>query len=196
MNRTGIIIKKRIVLVNILFVLSLLGKGESLANENKSVYTVHPPHLSVPKGEPGEIRRIIMQFDHWTLICDEKQKLKQGICNVTQTVHDQEGDTIFSWSLVSTKNGKAAMLLRTLPNADTNIPIQMYVEGVKKPVLIHYTQCSKALCLAQSAVGPIFTKQIEQNKEVRISYKVKEGKIFSFTVPFKGLSAALYSLQR
>ncbi|WP_336294857.1 invasion associated locus B family protein, partial [Bartonella sp. CB169] len=176
--------------------LSLLGKGESLADENNNIYTVHPPQLSVPKGEPGEIRRIVTQFNHWTLICDEKQKLKQGICNVTQTVHDQEGNTIFSWSLASTKDGQAVMLLRTLPNADTTAPIQMFVEGIKKPVLIRYTECSKLLCLAQSRVGPIFTKQIEQNKEVRISYKVKEGKIFSFTVPFKGLSAALYSLQR
>lgn len=74
----------------------LTRQGRSLANENNSVYTIHPPHLSIPKGKPGETRRIIMQFYDWTLICDEKQKLKlkQGICNVTQTVHDQEGNTI------------------------------------------------------------------------------------------------------
>ncbi|WP_455479533.1 invasion associated locus B family protein [Bartonella sp. B23] len=195
MKKKDIIIKKQNILVNILFVLALMGKDESLANENNSIYTVHPPHLSVPKGEPGEIRRIIMQFHHWTLICDEKQNLKQGICNVTQTVHDQEDNTIFSWSLVSTKNGQPIMLFRTLPNADTNVPIRMFMEGVKNPILIHYTQCSKTVCLAQSPVESIFSKQIEQNKKVRISYKVKEGKIFSFTVPFKGLSAALYSLQ-
>lgn len=182
--------------MKIFFVLALLGKGESFADENHNVYTIHPPHLTVPRGAPGETRRIIMQFYYWTLICDEKQQLKQGICNVTQTVRDKEDNTIFSWSLVSTTNGKAIMLFRTLPNADTNVPIQMFVEGIKKPVLIHYTQCSQTVCLAQSPVGPIFSKQIEQNKEVRISYKVKEGKIFSFIVPFKGLSAALYSLQR
>ncbi len=88
------------------------------------------------------------------------------------------------------------MLFRTLPNADTNVPIRMFGESVKKPVLIHYKQCNEEICLAQSPVGPVLSKQIEQNKEVRISYKVKEGKIFSFTVPFKGLSAAVYSLQR
>lgn len=196
MKKTSIIIKKQNILAKVLFTLVLLGKGEGFAGENNSVYTVHPPHLSVPSGAPGETRRVIMQFDNWTLICDEKQKLKQGICNVTQTVHDQEDNTIFSWSLVSTKNGQAVMLFRTLPNADISVPIQMFVEGVKKPIVIRYTQCNKEVCLAQSPIGPIFSKQIEQDKKVRISYKVKEGKIFSFTVPFKGLSAALYSLQR
>ncbi|WP_208437820.1 invasion associated locus B family protein [Bartonella taylorii] len=200
MEKTDSMIKKGNVFVKILFVLALLGKGESLANENNNVYTVQPPHLSIPKGERGETRRIIMQFYHWTLICDEKedekQKLKQGVCNVTQTVHDQEDNTIFSWSLVSTKNGQAVMLFRTLPNTDTNIPLRIFLEGVKKPLLIHYTQCNETVCLAQSPVGAVLSKQIEQNKKVRISYKVKEGKIFSFIVPFKGLSAALNSLQR
>ncbi|WP_273719951.1 MULTISPECIES: invasion associated locus B family protein [unclassified Bartonella] len=200
MKKTNIMIKKQNIFVKVLFVLALLGKNESFANENNNIYTVQPPHLSIPKGEPGETRRIIMQFFHWTLICDEKQdekqKLKRGICNVTQTVHDQEDNTIFSWSLVSTKNGQAVMLLRTLPNADTNVPIRMFIEGVKKPILIQYTQCNETVCLAQSSVGPVLSKQIEQNKKVRISYKVKEGKVFSFIVPFQGLSAALNSLQR
>ncbi|WP_375609164.1 MULTISPECIES: invasion associated locus B family protein [unclassified Bartonella] len=194
-EKMTIIIKKRSMLVNVLFALVLIGKGESFANENDNIYTVHPPHLSIPKGEPGETRRIIMQFYDWTLICDEKQKLKQGICNVTQTVHDQEGNTIFSWSLVSTTNGQAVMLFRTLPNSDINVPIQMFVKGYKKPILIHYTQCNETVCLAQSPVGPVFAKQIEQNNKVRISYKLKEGKVFSFTVPFKGLNAALNSLR-
>lgn len=200
MKKIDIIIKKQNIFVKILFVLALLGKGEGFASENNSIYTVQPPHLSIPKGEPGETRRIIMQFFHWTLICDEKQdekqKVKRGICNVTQTVHDQEDNTIFSWSLVSTKNGQAVMLFRTLPNADTNVPIRIFMEGVKKPLPINYMQCNETVCLAQSPVGPVLSKQIEQNKKVRISYKLKEGKIFSFIVPFQGLSAALNSLQR
>ncbi|WP_455477231.1 invasion associated locus B family protein [Bartonella sp. B41] len=184
------------ILLNIFFSLVLLGEGESFAAEKSSIYTVHPPKLSVPSGDPGETRRVIMQFYNWTLICDEKQSLRQGVCNVTQTVHDHEDNTIFSWSLVSTKSGQAVMLFRALPEADTSVPIRIFIDGIKKPILIPYTQCNKTVCLAQSPVGPIFSKQIEQNKNVRISYKIKGGKTFSFTVPFKGLSAALYSLQR
>ncbi|WP_336287565.1 MULTISPECIES: invasion associated locus B family protein [unclassified Bartonella] len=195
-KKSSKIIKERNVLVEIFLILFLLGNGESFSNENDDAYTVHPPQLSVPRGGPGETRRIIMQFYNWTLICDEKKSLHQGICNVTQTVHDQRGNTIFSWSLVSTKNGQAVMLFRTLPKADTSVPIQIFVDGVKKPILIHYKECSRIVCLAQSPVEPILTGQIEKNKDVRISYKMKEGKIFSFIVPFKGLSAALYSLQK
>ncbi|MCZ2203964.1 invasion associated locus B family protein [Bartonella sp. A05] len=180
----------------LLFTLVLLGKSEGLATEKDRDYTVHPPKLSVPGGEAGETRRVITQFHNWTLICDENRTLKQGICNVTQAIHDGDDNTIFSWSLVSTKNGQPVMLLRTLPDADTDVPIQVFVDGLKKPVLIRYTQCNHAVCLAQTPVGPIFSKQIEQNKNVRISYKIKEGEIFSFTTPFKGLNEALTSLQR
>ncbi|WP_455482184.1 invasion associated locus B family protein [Bartonella sp. B35(2025)] len=188
--------KNSAIIIKLLFISIFLGRDKGFADEKNTVYTVHPPRLSVPGGAPGEIRRVITQFYNWTLICDEKQKLKQGICNVTQTVHDQEDNTIFSWSLVATQNGEAVMLFRTLPQADTDIPIKMFLDGVKKPILIRYTQCNQAICLAQLPVGPILSKQIEQNKNVRIFYKVKGGKIFSFTVPFKGLNEALYSLQR
>ncbi|WP_332065826.1 invasion associated locus B family protein [Bartonella sp. CB189] len=189
-------IKKRNFLAKALFIFILFYMNEGFANEKNSTYTVHPPRLSIPKGPPGETRRIIMQFYNWTLICDEKESLHQGICNVTQTVHDKEDNTIFSWSLVSTKSGQAVMLFRTLPKADKNVPIKIFMDGIKKPILIHYTQCNQNICLAQLPVGPVLSKQIEQNKNVCISYKVKEGKTFSFVAPFKGLSAALYSLQR
>ncbi|WP_455475078.1 invasion associated locus B family protein [Bartonella sp. B30(2025)] len=189
-------IKQQNVFVKVLFIFLLLGKSEGFAKQNNSVYTIHPPQLSVPGGAPGETRRIIMQFYNWTLICDEKQSLHQGICNVTQTIHDQEDNTIFSWSLVATNNGKAVMLFRTLPKADQNVPIQLFMDGVKKPVLIRYTQCNQKVCLAQLPIGSTLSGQIEQNKNVRITYKIREGDTLSFIAPFKGLSEALYSLQR
>ncbi|ENN93268.1 invasion associated locus B family protein [Bartonella bovis] len=183
-------------IAGLLFVLVFLGKAVSFAEEQDSVYTVHPPQLSVPGGKPGETRRIIMQFDYWTLICDENKTMKQGICNVTQTIHDdKEGNKVFSWSLVSTKNGQPVMLLRTLPNANTNAPIEVFMEGVKKPLLINYKQCNQEICLAQYPVGPVLMKQISKSSNVRISYQLKEGKTISFVAPFKGLSEALFSLQ-
>lgn len=174
-----------------LFALIFLGKGEGRADERDNSYTVHPPKLSAPSGDPGEIRRIVMQFYNWTLICDENRKLRQGICNVTQAIHDQEGNTIFSWSLVSTKDGQAVMLLRALPSADMNVPIKLSFPGVKKPILVHYAECSSKLCLAQLPLEAALSAQIERDGSVRISYQVKGGKVFSFTAPFKGLKDAL-----
>ncbi|AQX30239.1 invasion associated locus B family protein [Bartonella schoenbuchensis] len=189
-------IRNRKYITSLLFILVFLGKAVSFAEEQESVYTVHPPQLSVPGGKPGETRRIIMQFDYWTLICDENKTIKQGICNVTQTIHnDKEGNKVFSWSLVSTKNGQPVMLLRTLPNANTNAPIQVFMEGVEKPLLISYKQCNREICLAQYPVGPVLMKQISKSSNVRISYQLKEGKTLSFVAPFKGLGEALLSLQ-
>ncbi|MFT4372546.1 invasion associated locus B family protein [Bartonella bacilliformis] len=172
-------------------VLFLLNKGESFADEQSNLYTVHPPQLSVPSGKPGETRRIIMQFSDWTLICDESQTVKRGVCNVTQAIHDQEGHTIFSWSLVLTTSGQAVMLLRMLPSADISVPIRVSVEGFSEPIVIRYTQCDAKVCLAQSPLGLILRQQIEQRGKVRISYQVKSGQIFSFVAPFEGLSEAL-----
>ncbi|WP_336278884.1 invasion associated locus B family protein [Bartonella sp. CB175] len=190
------IIKNKNILAKVLFIFVLLCENGSFADTKNSIYTVHPPRLSVPRGAPGETRRIITQFYNWTLICDEKKSLHQGICNVTQAIHDQEDHTIFSWSLVSTKSGQAVMLFRTLPKVDKSVPIKMFIDGVKKPILIRYTQCNQKVCLAQLSMGSILREQIEQNKSIRIAYKVKGGKLLSFTVPLKGLSAAVQSLQR
>ncbi|MCZ2328389.1 invasion associated locus B family protein [Bartonella sp. F02] len=187
-------IKNCNIIVYFAFALVLLGKGESRANEKENIYTVHPPQLSVPRGIPGETRRIIAQFHNWTLICDENKTIKQGICNVTQTIHDQKDNTIFSWSLVTTKNGKPVMLLRTLPKADTDVPIKIFISGVKKPIYVRYKQCSQTVCLAQLPVESILTKQIEEDKDVRISYQIKGGEIISFIAPFKGLREAISSL--
>ncbi|AQX22525.1 MULTISPECIES: invasion associated locus B family protein [unclassified Bartonella] len=189
-------IKRSSIFVSIFFTFALLGKGESFAHEKNNTYTVQPPQLSVPSGKPGEIRRLIMQFYNWTLICDENTILNQGVCNVTQTIHDEEDNTVFSWSLVSTKNGQPAILFRTLPNADTTVPIKIFMEGIKEPSLVRYTQCDETVCLAQSGLSPILSDQIEKKKSVRISYNLKEGKTLSFILPFNGLSEALFSLQR
>ncbi|AQX28367.1 MULTISPECIES: invasion associated locus B family protein [unclassified Bartonella] len=183
-------------IISCFFAFVLLGKGEGFADGKNNMYTLYPPQLSVPSGKPGEIRRLIMQFYNWTLICDENKILKQGICNVTQTVHDEEDNTVFSWSLVSTKNGQPAMLFRTLPNADTTIPIKISMEGVKEPILVRYTQCDQVVCLAQSVLSPVLSDQIEKKKNVCVSYNLKKGKTFFFSLPFNGLSDALFSLQR
>ncbi|OPB31198.1 invasion associated locus B family protein [Bartonella sp. AR 15-3] len=188
--------KYQSIFSNLLFLFILLGKSESFSHGQDNIYTVHPPQLSVPGGKPGETQRLIMQFYNWTLICDENKILKQGICNVTQAIHDKEDNTIFSWSLVSTKNGQPAILFRTLPNADTNVPIRIFMENIKEPILVHYTQCGEEVCLAQSPLGPVLSSQIEKKKNVRISYSLKEGKTFSFIAPFNGLSEALFSLQK
>ncbi|WP_041583177.1 invasion associated locus B family protein [Bartonella australis] len=184
------------ITASFLFIFILLSNSVGFADEKDNIYTVHPPRLSVPRGKPGETRRVIMQFNYWTLICDENRVLKQGICNVTQTIHDKEDQVIFSWSLVSTKSGQPVMLFRAMSNADTKIPIKLLLDGVKEPLWVNYKQCDETVCLAQLAVGPTLSKQIEQKKNVRISYKIKNGKTLSFVAPFEGLSEALFSLQR
>ncbi|MFT4347067.1 invasion associated locus B family protein [Bartonella ancashensis] len=189
-------IKFHNIVFGCLLIFSSLVSNAGFAHEDNCVYTVHPPRLSVPSGEPGEVRRVIMQFYHWTLLCDENPSLGQGVCNVTQTIHDEEDHTIFSWSLVLTKSGQAVMLLRMLPDADINVPIQLFIEGKKEPIFINYTQCDDTVCLAQILLEPVLSQLIEQESSVRIFYQLKDEKKFVFMAPFKGLREALTSLQR
>ncbi|ALE04154.1 invasion associated locus B family protein [Bartonella ancashensis] len=87
------------------------------------------------------------------------------------------------------------MIMRTLPDADVNSFIQIFLKGIKDPVFVRYTQCDDAVCLAQFSVDKVFNEQVEKRSDVKISYQVKSGQKFSFTAPLKGLSEAIFSLQ-
>jgi len=69
-------------------VLLIVIKGEvvlarSTQEKAQDGYSVHPPDISVPDGETGAVRRSLMQFYGWRLICDELLQQKNIVCNMT-----------------------------------------------------------------------------------------------------------------
>lgn len=82
--RTNKLTKHIYKIAFIFLIFASLHLDKSYAAETN--FTMHPPALSVPDGKPGEIRRPIMQFNYWTLICDETLRKKKMVCNATQAI--------------------------------------------------------------------------------------------------------------
>src|SRR5215510_13257201 len=78
-----------------------------------SPYVVKPSDVAIPEGEQlGAFRRIIQPFKNWTLICDESLTSKRRVCNITQSIINQQGTFVFNWTLVATADGKPLMMMR------------------------------------------------------------------------------------
>lgn len=110
-------------------------------------YWIKPSEVAIPPDVPiGMYRRLIRPFENWTLICDENLKSKQRICNVSQLVVDKAGNTVFSWSLAATAQGKPVMILRVPPPRR---------EKVRSSVCLSPTERSRSRC-GWRAVTPLY----------------------------------------
>lgn len=188
------ILKKKIKLVICAFVV-VCGVHASHSQETDKSYFARPPEISVPDGEAGKIRRAIMQFNNWTLICDEDIPAKKQVCNVTQAIVDAKKNVVFSWSLAASNDGQPFFLLRTLPVADKNKPVQIFFPNLKDPINANYIDCNQSLCLAQIKVGAILSAQISTGSLAFISYSLKNGNKFQFYAPLNGLKEAVQSIK-
>lgn len=188
--------KKRYFFLFITLTLAVFGGGATAFSQTDDAYTLHPPALSVPDGPPGEIKRSIMQFEAWTLICDENRTAKQVVCNITQAVEDANRNVVFSWSLAASRDGKPFMLLRALPEADKALPIEVKFDESEQVIKISYIGCDENVCLAQTPVGPILSKHIGDGSITHISYRLKDGKTIAFDATLKGLRAAVSSINQ
>lgn len=165
-------------------------------NAGKAVsYSVRPPPLAVPSGEPGAVRRSIMQFYHWTLLCDTVFADNTQVCNVSQAVWNNDNAMVFSWSLAASDKGDPFMLLRTAPNADTKSPVRLAVKGSRQSVDIAFVGCNDKVCIAQTPVGPLLTQAIKNRSDITISYRLAGQGIFSFDTSFLGLKEAVAAIK-
>lgn len=163
--------------------------------EVSGLYSIKPSEVAVPEGaELGRYRRIIQPFENWVLICDENLKTMKKICNVTQSIVDNYGQFIFSWSLAATEGGKPVMILRTRPGLGSKKPVILSFPGRKEPVSVETHACNPGVCIALLPVGPIMREQIGKAVTVGISYS-GTSETFAFEAPLKGVSAALAAIK-
>jgi len=165
-------------------------------NTGKAVsYSVRPPPLAVPSGEPGAVRRSIMQFYHWTLLCDTVFANNTQVCNVSQAVWNDDNAVIFSWSLAASDKGDPFMLLRTAPGADTKSPVRLAVKDSKQSIDIAFVGCNDNVCVAQTPVGPLLTQAIRNRSDITISYRLAGQGTVRFDTSFLGLKEAVAAIK-
>ncbi|MEJ1117658.1 invasion associated locus B family protein [Phyllobacterium sp. CCNWLW109] len=175
--------------------LSSLSCPVAAGQEAKAGFRIKPSDVVPPADvKLGDYQRTIRPFENWTLICDEKVKARQRVCNVTQTIENQLGQVAFSWSLAATKEGNPYMIVRTAPIADADAPLALAFEGRKEPVKIRLDGCNQAVCVGMLPVGPIMRDQISKKSSPTISYATRTGKTISLVAPLSGLSAAVEAI--
>lgn len=177
------------------FVFSLLSCPLAVGQESNNGFRVKPSEVVPPTDvKLGDYQRSVRPFENWTLICDEKVKARQRVCNVTQTIENQLGQIAFSWSLAATKEGSPYMIVRTAPIADSDSPLAVAFQDRKEPVKIRLDGCNQAVCIGMLPVGPIMRDQIAKNSSPTISYTTKSGKTIRVIAPLNGLSAAVEAI--
>lgn len=155
----------------------------------KASDVVIPPDLGY-----GEYRRMTSPFENWTLICDEDLKKKRKVCNISQSIVDQNGSIVFSWSLAATEAGDPLMILRVPASVGQDKPVRLAFPGRNKPVLAKTTGCNPDVCVAMVPVGPILRQQIDKATTARISFEVGSDHV-ALDAPFKGLTSALAAIK-
>ena len=156
-------------------------------------YVVKPSEVVVPDGVPiGQYRRITRPFLNWTLICDENLQKKQKVCNVSQTIVDRDGTTIFSWSLAATQNGQPFFILRLRLAVGEKGGVQLDLRDGGPIVNVPVTGCDQKVCIAYQPVGPRLRAAIQKELAIDVSYASGAStETLSFQAPFAGLSSAL-----
>ncbi|MDH7791604.1 invasion associated locus B family protein [Ochrobactrum sp. AN78] len=171
--------------------ISLLADGTAAAQS----YTVKPSEVVIPpQSTLGNYQRVIRPFENWTLICDEDLVSMQRICNVSQSIVDESGDMIFSWSLSATKDGDPTMIMRLRHDTVADEPVTFNVAEARAPVDVKITGCDQMLCMAFLPVGRVMREQIKKESVVKISYSSASKGRVQLNAPLAGLADALAAI--
>ena len=157
---------------------------------------VKPADVALPPGaKPGEIRRIIQPFASWTLICDENLRTRTRICNVSQTLVDDAGLLVFSWSLAATRGGAPVFILRA-PIAGRSDQTVTVGYGTKTPVTrVPLTTCDAALCIGLLPATTEIRRRIATGGAVRVAFMDHAGHSVVLNTTLDGLAAAIGSIK-
>lgn len=159
-------------------------------------YVVKPSDVALPADVPlGQYRRMTQPFQNWTLICDENLAKKQKVCNISQTVVNAAGATVFSWSLAATQDGQPFFILRMPPTVGEGRTIQLDLRDGGSVVAVPVKGCDATVCIAYQQVGPRLRAAVDKGLAVQVSYAAgSPPDTVSFRAPFQGLANALAAI--
>lgn len=176
-------------------VLPLLGGSVVVAGQEQRRFSVKPAEVALPPGVAfGDYRRVIQPFENWTLICDENFKTKKKVCNISQTVVDQTGETAFSWSLAATQDGKPMMIMRVPSGVGPGKDIVLSFPD-KPELKVQTGGCDAKVCVALLPVSPLIKEQVAKGGEARVGYDIATLGRIVVVSPLKGLSTALAAIK-
>lgn len=169
---------------------------EAGAPDPAPAYRLKPADIAVPEGAPrGSVRRLIQPFGPWTLICDEDLRVREKICNVSQTILDSSGAVAFSWSLSATRAGAPAFILRA-PVAGTLHPLLTLWIAAAGPREIDLARCDARQCLDFLPVTPGLLAAIRAGAAVEVAYRADPAAApVRLSTTLDGLAGALAAIR-
>ena len=151
--------------------ISLVGCGARADKALEMAYSVKPSEVVVPDDVPlGEYRRIIRPYKNWTLICDENLKKKQRVCNVSQTIVDEDGVQALSWSLAATAGGTPMMIVRVPEQVGKGQPVHIGFGAGNETIIVKTSDCDHRICIAMLPVNGQVRACIDKGLVAEISY--------------------------
>lgn len=157
-------------------------------------YRIKPSEIQLPAGVAlGQYRRIVQPFQNWVMICDENLMRLQKVCNVSQTIINSRGDTVFSWTMAAVSNGVPVMILRApaMVGKGKDINLEFVGMGVGQ---VKLDACDPKICMAIMQLTNGLKKAVNEGRDVKITYTDNSGRTVSFTAPLRGLADAVNSL--
>jgi invasion protein IalB len=174
---------------------SILLAGAAAAAPPAPRYSVKPAEVAVPPGVPmGQYSRMIRPFENWTLICDENLKDRTKVCNITEVIVDEKGNTAFSWSLAATADGRPYFLLRAPATMKPDGKITVLLDGTATPNVVTLQGCNPTVCIGLLPITPAMKLVIAASQNARISYPTRQGGSVTVPAPLTGLDAALSAI--
>lgn len=177
-------------------VLALTPAVAPQAQSETPAYHIKPSDVALPPGaKPGQIRRMIQPFAGWTLICDENLKTRTRICNVAQTLVDDAGRMVFSWSLAATRGGAPVLILRAPVAGQVDRTVTLdFGKGALRPH-VTLTTCDATLCIGLLSATPDIRKRIATGGDVRITFADRAGDPVILRTTLDGLATAIASIK-
>lgn len=178
----------------IMFVPAMAGAAPEAPATQPPPFRVKPSDVQVPPGlKPGQYRRIVQPFENWVMICDENLAKMQKVCNVSQTIVDAQGQTVFSWTMAAVSNGTPMMILRTPAAVGKGKKVSLEFVGVGAGE-VTLDSCDRTVCIAMMQITNPMKKVIVEGRDVKVKYVDGSGREVAFTAPLKGLADAVNTL--
>jgi invasion protein IalB len=175
------------------FLLAMAGAATA-APAAPPAYAVKPSEVQLPPGVGlGQYRRIVQPFENWVMVCDENLAKMQKVCNVSQTIVDAQGRTVFSWTMAAVANGTPMMILRTPASVGKGKQVQLEFVGAGSGQVV-LDSCDRNVCMAMMQVTNPMKKLIVEGRDVKVKYVDGSGREIAFTAPLKGLASAVNTL--
>lgn len=159
-------------------------------------YTVKASEVAIPDGEElGQYRRMVQPFKNWTLICDESLTSKRRVCNLTQSIVDQQGRAVFNWSFVATADGKPLVVMRVPAAVGVGQQIGLALGDKPDRIVAETDRCDAVFCTATIAIGPMLRRHIRAGTDCTVSYMRPDADEVTFQAPLEGLFTALSAMK-